>query len=178
LEAPYAESPAASIVSKLVVTVTMRPQPRSIMGRAAKCAIRNAPIVLTATMRRQPSGIRFEEFDPGVSLPGRGGHADAGAIDQDVERAEALEHSLDCLPAVRGLGYIANGVETSSGKDRFGGEPIEAGCIDVDGCDLGAGIRKRACHDASHAARRSGDRGDAAGKRSFSRHDACLPREP
>jgi|GraSoiStandDraft_11_1057310.scaffolds.fasta_scaffold351888_2 hypothetical protein len=128
-------------------------------------------------MRRQLR-IRFEEFDPGVPRSGRGGHADPGAVDQDVERAEALEHPFDCLPAVRGLGHIANGVETFSGKDRFGREPIEPGCIEVDGCYLGAGTRERACHDAPHPVRRSGHDGDAAGKRSFFRHGACLPCGP
>ena len=120
--------------------------------------------------------IRFEEFDPGVPVAGCSRHADAGAIDQDIERAEGLDHPVDGVPAIRGLGYIGNGLEKFSGKDRLLGETIEAGCIDVHAGNLGAGTRERACHHASHAARRSGDRGDAARQRLLSCHDGCLPR--
>src|SRR5262249_42764450 len=87
LGAAEADSPPASMVSKLVVTLMMRPQPRLIMGSAAnrhqECADGVDRDDALPAFR-----IGLEEFDPGVLVPGRGGHADAGAIDQDIERAE------------------------------------------------------------------------------------------
>src|SRR5262247_3069040 len=106
------------MVSKLVVTVMMRPQPRLIMGSAANRVIRNAPIALIATMRC-PFGVRVEELDAGFLVRGRRGHADAGAIDEDIERAEGPDHLVNGMPAICDLGHIGDGAEESSGKDRF-----------------------------------------------------------
>src|SRR5262245_44114859 len=64
----HATCPAASMVSKLVVTWMMRPHPRLIMGSAANRAIRNAPIVLIARMRCQPSGSASKNLIRASSL--------------------------------------------------------------------------------------------------------------
>lgn len=77
-------------------------------------------------------------------MPGCGGHADAGAIDQDVERAEGLQHLLDGPPALRSLGDISDGTQKLSGQDPFGSEAIETDRIDVDARNLGAGTGERA----------------------------------
>ena len=77
-------------------------------------------------------------------MPGCGGHADAGAIDQDVERAEGLHHLLNGSPALRGLGYIGDRAQKLSGQDPFGSEAIETDRIDVDAHNLGAGTGERA----------------------------------
>jgi hypothetical protein len=69
-------------------------------------------------------GIGPEEFDPSPLVPGRGRHADAGAIDQDIECAESPEHVLNGMPAICGLGHIGDGIEEFSGKRWFGGEAI------------------------------------------------------
>ncbi len=78
------------MVSKLVVTLMMRPHPRLIIGSAANRAIRNAPIAVDREDALPAVRIGLEELDAGRPVPGRGGHADAGAIDQDIERAEGL----------------------------------------------------------------------------------------
>ena len=56
------------MVSKLVVTLMMRPQPRSIMGWAANRAIRNAPTALTVQEAvTRSSGGYAALFDPGAA---------------------------------------------------------------------------------------------------------------
>ena len=122
-------------------------------------------------------GIGLEEFDPGLPVPGRGRHADAGAIDQDIERAESPERLLDGMPAICGLGHIGNGIEEFSGKHRFGGEAIETARIDINARDLGAGACERARHHAPHAVRRSSDDGHAARERLHLCHDALPPKQ-
>jgi len=82
------------------------------------------------------------------------------------------------MPAICDLGHVGDGAEEFSGKDRFRSEAIETGRIDIDGRNLGAGRRERACHHASHAVRRSGDDGHAARKQLRVSHDGCLPRRP
>src|SRR5262249_49442848 len=119
--------------------------------------------------------IGLEEFDPGVLVPGRGGHADAGAIDQDIERAEGLERLVNGMPAICGLGHIGDAVEEFSGKHWFGGEAIETRRVDVDARDLGAGARERAGHHPPHAVRRPGNNGYAAREYLRLCHDALPP---
>ena len=120
-------------------------------------------------------GIGLEEFDPGLLVPGRGRHADAGAIDQDIECAESPQHLLNGMPAICGLGHIGDGVEEFSGKHWFGCEAIETAGIDIDARDLGAGARGRARHHPPHAVRRSSDDGHAAREHLRLCHDTLPP---
>jgi hypothetical protein len=108
-------------------------------------------------------------------VPGRGRHADAGAIDQDIECAESPQHLLNGMLAICCLGHIGDGVEELSGKHWFGCEAIETARIDIDARDLGAGARKRPRHHARHAVRRSGDDGHAAGEHLRLCHGALPP---
>jgi hypothetical protein len=69
LQGPYGWKPPRSIVSKLVVTLMMRPHARLIIGSAANRAIRNAPTQLIATIRCQPSGSASKNLTRGSRWP-------------------------------------------------------------------------------------------------------------
>src|SRR5215469_17958096 len=143
------------MVSKLVVTLMMRPQPRLIMGSAANRAIRNAPMALIATMRRQPSGSASKNLIRASRCP--------AAVDMlmpaQLISTESPQHLLNGMPAICGLGHIGDGIEEFSGRHWFGREAIETARIDIDARDLGAGACERARHHAPHAVRRSSDDG-------------------
>jgi hypothetical protein len=112
-------------------------------------------------MRCQPSASASKNFDPRLAVPGRGRHADAGAVDQDVERAEGFEHALDRASAIRRFRHVGADGEEFRAEHLFVGETIQTGRINIDAGDAGAGAGERARHHPAHAARCSGHHRDA-----------------
>jgi hypothetical protein len=102
-------------------------------------------------------GIGVEELDAGLPVRGRVRHADAGAIDQHVERSEGREYISDRIPAVRGLRHIGRDLAQASSKDRLGAQPFEATGIHIDRGKHCARRGERACHRPAHAACCAGD---------------------
>ncbi len=162
------------MVSKLVVTLMMRPQPFLRIGATAKRVIRNAPMALIVTMRCQPSGSASKNVTRGRVRRRRHRHADAGAVDQNVERAERVHGEMHGTLAIGALRDVAGRLHELAAEHRLGGEPLEAIGVDVDTGDLRTGTGQCAHHHPAHAARRAGHHRDPAREHWLFCH-CCLP---
>ena len=91
------------MVSRLVVTLMMRPQRcANSVGTTAR-VIRNVATILTSMMRRNSSGVVSHIFPTGWPSRRNKRGVDAGIVDQNVDAAEALgggaqRFSVRCRP--------------------------------------------------------------------------------
>ena len=118
--------------------------------------------MLIARMRSQPSGLEFLHLDAALIGRRRRCHADAGAIDQDVEPPERRHDLIDGTAAGLRLRNVERKFFRRVGEWQLGDQPREAAVVDIDRRDFRAGAGKRARHHAPHAAGRAGDDRDAA----------------
>ena len=118
--------------------------------------------MLIARMRSQPSGLEFLHLDAALIGRRRRRHADAGAIDQNVEPPERRHDLIDGTAAGLRLRNVERKFFRRVGEWRLGDQPREAAVVDVDRRDFRAGASERARHHAAHAAGRAGDHRDAA----------------
>ena len=157
------------IVSRLVVTLMMRPQCCAISVGSAARVIRNGAITLTSMTRRNSSGVASHNFPTGRPSPRSRPRADAGIVDQNVEPAEALgagAHDFRSAFIPGDVGDDAEealaGAASSAALLRL----LENRSVELDAGDTRACSEQAKRHDAAETAPGPGDDGDLSVKHS------------